>query len=123
MDSIRKAGYKLTPQRRAVYELIRSCGCLMSADEISKALGGSVNLVSVYRTLKLFEKIGLVFREKTEGVNRYYIDAIQHHHIVCRECGYTRCLPCSHSFGNIKGFSDISHTLVLTGLCNRCAGK
>lgn len=91
-----------------------------SAQDIHASIKG-VDLASVYRTLSLFEELGIVQRENVAGTARYYLSGDQHHHITCTGCGQTKCIPCEHSFKKIKGFRNITHQLVLTGVCIRCA--
>ena len=59
----------------------------------STALSGAerVNLVSVYRTVKLLCDVGLVrATDATQGQRRYELAepfTAHHHHLICRRCG------------------------------------
>ena len=92
----------------------------MSAQEVYERSDQARDLVSVYRTLHLFEEIGIVQREDSNGTARYYLADNPHHHVSCTDCGQTACVPCEHKF-QIKGFKNISHQLTLSGICSSCA--
>jgi len=114
------SGYKTTKPRLAVWNFLCKNKKLLSVKEIYKKIG-NVNQVSIYRILNMFESIGLV---KTEIINRekfYHIQEKPHHHIICRECGYSEDFPCKHKFNKHKNFTVIEHQLILYGVCGRCA--
>ena len=69
-------------------------GCSVTAREIADVLredGSQIGLASIYRTLDLLDRTGLVQRfEVGEGSARYepaYPSGEHHHHIVCDSCG------------------------------------
>ncbi|MBU0531622.1 MAG: Fur family transcriptional regulator [Candidatus Uhrbacteria bacterium] len=117
---IKDSDYKLTRPRKLILELLEKRHRPLSAQEIHKRLKGSVDLVSVYRTLKIFEELGFLHREENVETIRYYLSAKPHHHIMCESCGRTECVPCRHNFSKIKGFDSIKHRLTLTGTCSAC---
>ena len=118
---IKDAGYKITGPRKIILELLKKQHPPLSAQKIHQQLKGRVDLVSVYRTLKLFEELGFLHREENNGTVRYYLSTKAHHHIICEFCGRTECVPCRHNFSQIKGFNSIKHRLTLTGVCSGCA--
>jgi Fe2+ or Zn2+ uptake regulation protein len=118
--TIKEAGYKITRPRKIILELLEKRHHPLSVQEIHERLKGKVDLVSVYRTLKLFEELGFLHREENNGTIRYYLAIKAHHHIMCESCGHTECVPCHHNFSRIKGFDSIKHKLTLTGLCSGC---
>lgn len=89
-------GYKLTPQRRAVLDvIIENEGKHLSSEEIYdivKANCPDIGLATVYRTLNLLEKMGVICKMNfDDGCNRYELvhdeEDHQHHHLICRGCG------------------------------------
>ncbi len=98
-QGIKRAGYKMTRPRRAVLDHLNNVHQLSSAQEIHSKLH-NIDLASVYRTLGLFEELGIVQREDVSGTARYYLAEHQHHHITCEKCGRTKCIPCQHNFSN-----------------------
>lgn len=93
----------------------------LSAKQIHKKLKQKVDLASIYRILGLFKEIGIVFEERMDNKEYFYLEEKQHHHVICTKCGYAECIPCEHLFGNIKNFSKISHNLTISGICNKCS--
>lgn len=117
---IKEAGYKLTRPRQLVLDLLSKKHKPYSPKDIDNKMEGKIDLVSIYRVLHLLLKLGIVYQEKIENKNQYYIADSSHHHIVCRKCGQIECVPCSHLFHNIKSFTKISHEMSLSGVCNSC---
>ena len=52
-----------------------------------------------------------------------------HHHLVCRDCGFTVEVEgaaverWTKSVAGEHGFTDVSHTAEIFGLCSECAAK
>ena len=62
-EVLRKNGYKVTPQRLAVYEAINHNPTHPNAEAIYKILQHnypSMSLATVYKTMEIFAKIGVV---------------------------------------------------------------
>jgi Fur family ferric uptake transcriptional regulator len=92
IETLREQGYRLTPQRLMVLEAIHSAPSHISAEEIYEQVRAKypeVNISTVYRTLELMKKLGLVTEtDMGEGILRYHhSDKGHHHHLVCRKCG------------------------------------
>lgn len=94
-DKLKRYGYKLTTQRRAVLDvLIQRPGEHLSTEEIYSYVKESfpeIGLATVYRTMQLFEEIGIVNRLNfDDGCSRFelYIDNEDHHHhhLICEKC-------------------------------------
>ena len=87
-----KQGYRMTPQRMMILSAIESSDDHISAEEIYAQIVAkypNVNISTVYRTLELLERLGLVTKtDLGEGRVRYHpADKGHHHHLICRECG------------------------------------
>lgn len=87
-----KQGYRLTPQRMMVLSAIENSDDHISAEEIYAQIVAkypNVNISTVYRTLELLRRLGLVTEtDLGEGRVRYHpLEKGRHHHLVCRECG------------------------------------
>jgi Fur family ferric uptake transcriptional regulator len=85
-------GYRLTPQRLMTISAIEASDGHISAEEIYArviAKYPQVNISTVYRTLELLKKLGLVTEtDFGEGRVRYHpVGKGHHHHLVCQECG------------------------------------
>ena len=119
-DLLKQSGYKITKPRALVAEYLQKNKRPLSAVEIYRNFKNQMDQVTVYRVLEVFEQVGLVWREQVDNQSLYYLADKQHHHVICRKCGQTKCLPCEHVFKQIKGFKQIEHQLILTGICEKC---
>ena len=85
-------GYRLTPQRLMILSAVENSDDHISAEEIHAQIIAkypNVNISTVYRTLELLKRLGLVTEtDLGEGRVRYHpADKGHHHHLVCQECG------------------------------------
>jgi Fur family transcriptional regulator, ferric uptake regulator len=127
---LREAGYKITPPRLAVLEVIEQRGehlnpndILEQAKEIHPALGRA----TVYRTLELLTQLGIVRPIYVGETGPTYIRADgNHHHLVCSRCGvvidFDQCVAdqMTQELHTRFGFQIQSHLLEFYGLCGGC---
>lgn len=125
------ATVRVTRQRRAVSELLSHQDGFRSAQQIYADLitaGHRVGLATVYRNLGLMADSGeldTLVRDDGETLYRQCSRA-HHHHLVCRECGRTIEIagPAVETWADAvaaeHGFSEVSHSLELVGLCAAC---
>ena len=118
---IRSAGFRLTTVRQQVLEYLLRQTEPQSVAAIHRGLGQGVDLASVYRTVELLQRLGVVVREPRDGQAAYSLADSHHHHIVCRSCDREECLPCDLRLPTPKGFSAVQHAVALTGVCATCA--
>ncbi len=130
IESVRKKGYRLTPQREMILEAIHAEGHI-TADAIYqrvRATSPAVNLATVYRTLELLKALGIVTAIDTgDGCTHYELAGDQpHHHLVCEGCGTILELDCDvlapleEELCRRYGFQmNLSH-LALFGTCPKC---
>lgn len=124
-------GIRSTKQRTAVIAALNELADFQSTQEIHEYLrerGDSVGLTTVYRTLQALSAAGevdVILREDGESVYRLCSDA-HHHHLVCRQCGHTVEVEgptverWADSVSAKHGFTDVSHTLEIFGMCAEC---
>ncbi len=91
-NKLSQQGYRLTPQRIMILSAIENSNDHISAEEIYAQIivrYPNVNISTVYRTLELLKRLGLVTEtDMGEGRVRYHTaEKGHHHHLVCRECG------------------------------------
>jgi Fur family ferric uptake transcriptional regulator len=90
--TLQEQGYRLTPQRTLVWDVLRGQEDHLSAEQICARVQETfphVNLSTVYRTLELLVGLGLV-RETHLGPGRRFFEIeeeVPHHHLVCETCG------------------------------------
>ena len=132
--TLREQGYRLTPQRNLIWEVLRDAGRHLTAEEVAAEVRRTlpdVNVSTVYRTLELLEQLGLV--TKTEmGVGRIMYHPIEkghHHHLICRECGSIVDLdesimsPLKETLLRDYQFTAELRHLGILGLCADCKQK
>ncbi|MGB2814072.1 MAG: Fur family transcriptional regulator [Dehalococcoidales bacterium] len=131
INRLSEQGYRLTPQRMMVLDAIESSEHHISADEIYAQVIKKyphLNISTVYRTLELLHRLGLVTETDLGGgrVRYHPADKGHHHHLVCQECG--RVIDLDESvMDNLKQVlkkdydfaPDIRH-LALFGICAEC---
>lgn len=88
--TLRSEGYRLTPQRQLVLEAVQTLGHATPDDvlrQVQESASG-VNASTVYRTLDLLEKTGLVSHAHLgHGAPTYHPTTTPAHvHLVCRSC-------------------------------------
>lgn len=127
-----KQGYRLTPQRMMILSAIESSDDHISAEEIYAQIVAkypNVNVSTVYRTLELLKRLGLVTETNLgEGRVRYHsAEKGHHHHLVCRECGaiidLDESLLASLKTALLREYkfsADLRH-LAIFGYCVNCS--
>lgn len=126
-------GQRRTRQRAAVQQLLSQTDDFRTAQQIHaqlRAHGDSVGLTTVYRTLAILAQAGDVDVLLAEdGEARYRAcSSGHHHHLVCRNCGFTVEVASDSvekwaaRTAERHGFTDISHTVEVVGLCPTCSG-
>lgn len=137
-DRLKGQGYKLTPQRRAVLDvIIENEGKHLSTEDIYDIVKKScpeIGLATVYRTVQLLEKMGTICRMNfDDGCNRYELvhqeEDHQHHHLVCLLCGGVQEVEddlLEILEGKIEEkykFKIINHSVKFFGYCSKCIEK
>ena len=127
------APLRTTRQRTAVIAALGEADTFRSAQELHAQLaaaGERVGLATVYRTLSALSSAGevdVLIRDDGESVYRRCSDT-HHHHLVCRQCGRAEEIsgPTVEAWASAEasrhGFTEVQHTVEITGLCGSCAG-
>ena len=139
--ALHEAGYRCTNQRRKVLDILRDSRDHPTAEDIYTRLrsrGERVCIGTIYRTVELLEKIGLVRKLNLGDRNRYELvesrsDVKYHYHLVCEKCG--RIMDISEDVmkahaksleelvtevGDVSGFQVSGHQFVIFGICRNC---
>jgi Fur family transcriptional regulator, ferric uptake regulator len=137
-NTLLEKGYRFTPQRRAVLELIKeSQGKHWTAEEIYnvvKMKNPGIGIATVYRTLQILEDAGLITKDYLgTDVVRYELNHTHgghaHHHMVCIGCGVI--LEAKEDFMDAietiieqnYGFQVTDHNIKFMGYCEKCSGN
>lgn len=85
---------------------------------------------TVYRNLKLFEKLGVVRKLQAGWHSRYELSDIfqrHHHHLTCSKCNRVTVLKAHpvleeliSRLGVKNGFVPLDHQLEIRGICRQC---
>ncbi|WP_328451203.1 MULTISPECIES: Fur family transcriptional regulator [unclassified Amycolatopsis] len=123
-------GRRSTRQRAAVVELLSAVDDFRSAQDLHDELrkrGDGIGLTTVYRTLQSLSEAGEIDVLRTDSGEAIYrrCSAHHHHHLVCRLCGRTVEVEgpaverWAEKIAAEHGFSEISHTVEITGTCGQ----
>lgn len=120
-----------TRQRAAVISALAEADVFKSSQEIHDDLrqrGDSVGLATVYRTLQALAESGDVDVIVRDGETAYrQCSPSHHHHLVCRACHSTIEVEApdvedwASTVAAKHGFTDVTHTVEVYGLCRACA--
>jgi Fe2+ or Zn2+ uptake regulation protein len=135
-DMLARRRLRLTAPRRAVVDVLVQHTAPLSVAEIHARLDNRrINLVSVYRTVRLLMELGLVrVADESKGTQRFELAEAftgHHHHLVCQECGHVEDLDgcrlgremldaLNRRVQRLRRFRVTAHDLKLFGLCQRC---
>lgn len=88
---LRDKGFKVTPQRLAIYSMLSGTKAHPNAEMIFNELQPhypTMSLATVYKTMDILSQLGLVQVLNTgEDSFRYDANTMSHPHIRCTECG------------------------------------
>jgi len=94
ITKLRENGYKVTPQRLAICELVLSSKDHPTAERLHRQLKAkqpTMSVATLYQTLHLLTEIGLLQELGFgEGISRYEPDTSPHINVVCEKCGKIR---------------------------------
>lgn len=131
-DFLSENQLKLTPQRRAVLEAVFATHRHFDAEElvqILKQMGKRISRATVYRTLDLLVKSGLVHAMELGESRKVYEHIVghrHHDHLICTECG--RTIEFGDGFIELLqekvcdrlNFQAQKHSLRIFGRCENC---
>lgn len=129
---LRDHGLPVTAQRLALADVALGADRHLSAEELAEAArkrGHAVGTATVYRTIDLLLKSGLlVERDFGEGFRRFEpARGVPHHeHMRCTVCGTVvefrdeRLERMTTLAAEARGFARQSHQLVIRGVCAAC---
>ena len=131
VDTLKRSGVRITPQRHAVLEYLLTSMSHPTADDIYKALEKkfpNMSVATVYNNLRILREIGLV-RELTYGddSSRFDSNMQDHYHIICESCGkivdfhYPTLDEIESLAEKVSGFEISHHRMELYGKCEQCS--
>ncbi|MCR5176634.1 MAG: transcriptional repressor [Anaerovibrio sp.] len=130
---LRANGFKVTPQRLAVYMLLQGLEDQPTADILYRKLVEkypTLSLATVYKTLEMYIRIGLVQRvDMGEDSCRYDANMDNHLYIRCDKCGKVMALTdiddssLLADVSKVSGYTIRHRQLFFYGQCSQCQGN
>lgn len=129
---LREHNLPITRQRALIAEVVLESGRHLSVEEVASELharGARAGLATVYRTIELLVRSGLVVeRDFGEGFRRYEAarDIPHHEHLLCTQCGRVtefrdeRLERITTLVAETRGYQRQRHRLVIYGICREC---
>lgn len=136
-NSLKERGIRLTRQRRILLDLLDRSGRHLNADTLYQMAierDPKLNRVTVYRTLKLLKKGGLIDEldlMHVEGDQHYYESRLkqEHAHLICLRCGKVEEFfgePLQKMRKQVEdnlGFKIVSARTEMGGYCPDCQSQ
>lgn len=130
---LRERGFKVTPQRTLLLQVLASQAKYLEAEEIYQLAhmqDDSISLATIYRTLNLLAELGLVDHRYVEPDHRREVfrlsEGPEQHYLTCVRCG-TRVLihtdllyRMASALVRRKGVSVTGACACFTGYCASC---
>ena len=124
-------GLRVTKQRALILEIIRQGQGHLDADEVyrqAREKQPCLSLSTVYRTLRMFKKLGLVEEVHFDDAHHHYEVKLpsEHHHLVCLGCGrviefrYPLTRYVKRNVPEAQDFDIVDTEIRMTGYCPRC---
>lgn len=127
---LKDKGYKVTPQRIAVYEVLRNTKEHPTVEAIYNKLQPmypTMSLATVYKSLEMFKELDLV-QELNVGEDKFRYDANvkPHPHVTCVSCGRVddvddeMLFNLSEQVAGKTGYKITGQKLYFYGYCPTC---
>ncbi|MEM7343991.1 MAG: Fur family transcriptional regulator [Chloroflexota bacterium] len=130
---LKRAGYKLTPARLAVIDVLENHEDHLSHDQIlveGKKIYAKLSRATVYRTMDLLVNLNLMRALYLNDATQRFISAEGgHHHLICTGCETTiefdHCTisQLAQDLSTQYGFQIRNHLLEFQGLCEDCGAR
>jgi len=129
--ALNTTGLRVTKQRALILEIIRRGQGHLDADEVyrqAREKQPRFSLSTVYRTLQLLKKLGLVEEVHFDEAHHHYEvkPSAEHHHLVCLGCGkviefgYPLTRYVKRNVTEAHDFEITGTEIRMTGYCSRC---
>jgi Fur family peroxide stress response transcriptional regulator len=127
-EKLGTSGFRFTPQRRCVYDVLIHKRDHPTADEVfirAKKAMPEISHATVYNCLDALVKSGLARQVQLQrGATRFCPNMEEHCHYFCDACGEVFDVPLhSPAMPAPKGFKVDHYDIAVHGLCADCAGK
>ncbi|MBS4750060.1 transcriptional repressor [Granulicatella sp. zg-ZJ] len=123
-------GYKNTPKRQAMLEVIAKAERFITAKDVQEALKDTYKGLSydtIYRNLYTFVEQGILESSERNGEKVFLMHCSthkHHHHFICDRCEKIteiEMCPMDYFMNQLPGYEISGHRFEITGLCPECA--
>ncbi|SNV05531.1 Oxidative stress genes repressor [Megamonas hypermegale] len=131
-ELLRKKGFKVTPQRLAIYNVLCNTKSHPNAEMIFNKLQPyypTMSLATIYKTVDILNEIGLInILNVGEDAFRYDANMTSHAHICCTECGRIDDIMmnfdnCVTDVENQSSYNIEKYQFYFYGVCAECKAK
>jgi Fur family transcriptional regulator, ferric uptake regulator len=127
---LKQKNSSLTKPRRIVFDLLLNSEP-QSMQVLVQRAKGVIDRATVYRTVELFERLGIVHRLNIGWKYKIELSDVfmgHHHHMYCTNCSRMYDLPENLMLETMidtvaakSGFAPRGHQLEIYGLCQNCS--
>jgi len=126
--TLKDAKYSTTGPRIEVFNQLATAGPL-SVSRLAERLERQVDRATVYRTVELYEKLGIINRIWHGFKHQVELSEIftpHHHHARCSNCGQSTDIASPELESALSrlakehGFLALNHSVELLGYCQKC---
>ena len=130
LERFRQNGLKITPQRRAILELLADHDSHPTAEQVYQRVLSTmpdVSRTTVYNTFRELIDLGelTIVLGLSEGGQRYDTNAEIHHHLYCTQC--QMLIDIDHDFEGLElapeersGYQILGRQVTFYGVCPDC---
>jgi Fur family ferric uptake transcriptional regulator len=129
-DRLHMQGYRLTPQRQLILDIVHKAKAHVTPEQVYASVhkqNPAISRATIYRTLDFLCEMRLIHALQWGGQAYYEIASEEsHHHLICRQCNAVEQIdhmPLARLIETIDQqhhFSvDMDH-IALFGLCHQC---
>jgi Fur family ferric uptake transcriptional regulator len=130
-EILKDSGNSFTVPRQTVFEQLVKSGPT-TATELARACAPTIDRATTYRTVTLFERLGVVNRIWHGFKSQIELSEIftpHHHHASCQHCGVSIDIvdpeleKLLSRIAKERNFLALGHVIELTGYCQKCQLK
>lgn len=127
-NTLKSSHFSATKPRMAVFAQLAAHGP-MNIGSLASRLEPTVDRATVYRTVELYEKLGIVNRIWHGFKHQIELSEIftpHHHHAQCQNCGQTVDITSPELEAALAkltrehGFLAVNHSVEVFGYCQKC---
>jgi len=132
VEKCRKRGFKITPQRLAIFEALKDNYSHPTAEMLYKEVSRkypTITLTTVYKTLDMLLKMGEIISLDINPERKHFDPRVEtHHHIICEKC--KQIMDVFEIGSEIKPPKEIQDKFIVkgyhvdfVGVCKRCSER